>query len=52
MEERWQNGLCREFTKAVEEIIKSNELSEQKYDLDRIGYEVVKLHSEVFCITK
>lgn len=44
----WNNGLCREFAKAVCDIIRVNKISHDRYDLERIAYEVIKLHKEIF----
>jgi len=46
--ESWQDGLCREFTKAVREIIRIHKISEKEYDLDNIGYEIIRLYEEIF----
>lgn len=44
----WNDGLCREFTKAVNDIIKMNRISHDEYDLDYIAQEIIKLHKEIF----
>lgn len=48
MQEQWNNGLCREFTSAVYEIVESHKIGPTLYDLERIGKEIVALHKEMF----
>jgi len=47
-QEIWNNGLCREFTKSVNNIIQSHQNSHNDYDLVQVGYEVVRLFDEMF----
>jgi hypothetical protein len=44
----WNNGLCREFTKAVCDIIEDHKISSDEYDLEYIAHEVIKLRKEIF----
>ncbi|MCL5410934.1 MAG: hypothetical protein M1324_03745 [Patescibacteria group bacterium] len=44
----WNNGLCREFAKAVHDIIKAHKISHDEYDLEHIALEIIRLHKEIF----
>ena len=47
-QEVWNNGLCREFTKSVNDIIQTHQSTQNEYDLMQVGYEVTKLFDEMF----
>ncbi len=47
MEQKWENGLCREFVNAIEKTIVTNS-SEKNRDYHMIGKDVVDLFGEYF----
>ena len=48
MSPQWYEGLCREFTKSVNDIINSHKLGYEKFDSEAIGREVICLFEELF----
>lgn len=46
--EKWNEGLCRELTKAIGSIIDTYQVENGHYDLYKIGFEVTQLYNELF----
>lgn len=42
------NGLCREFGKAANDLVNLYRLPSGEYDFYYIGREIVRLHEEMF----